>query len=215
MASMPAMEDLGFAHRFVPARVPGAPTLLLLHGTGGDEDDLLGVGKHIDPDAAILSPRGKVLENGMARFFRRIAEGVFDTADLRFRTGELADFIAAASRAYGLDPAKVIAVGFSNGANIAAGLLLLRPEALSAAILLHAMVPLVPEPLPDLRAKAVFLAAGRQDAMIPPAETEKLARLLEASGAPLTLAWQDGGHRIGPGELDEAREWYRKEYHGT
>src|SRR5476651_2510996 len=139
------MTDLGFTHRYIPATQPGLPPLLLLHGTGGDENDLVPLGEQLLPGAALLSPRGKVLENGMPRFFRRLAEGVFDLADLKGRTAELANFIAATRKAYGLDAP--VAVGFSHGANIAASLLLTRPQALRGAVLLRAMLPLYPEPL--------------------------------------------------------------------
>ena len=132
-----------FIHEFVPGK--SERTLLLLHGTGGNEHDLIPVGREIDPNAALLSPRGKILENGMPRFFRRLAEGVFDIEDLKQRTNELADFIAAAAKQYNLVANQVVAVGYSNGANIAASMLLLRPEILHAAILFRAMVPLVPE----------------------------------------------------------------------
>jgi predicted esterase len=202
--------DLGFMHRFIPAETKGLPTVLLLHGTGGNEDDLLEVGSTLLPGAALLSPRGKVLENGMARFFRRLAEGVFDLEDLRRRTAELADFVTAAAEAYALDRARVVAVGYSNGANIAASLLLLSPSTLAAAILLHAMVPLVPDPLPELRETPVFLSAGRLDTMIPPRETERLAKLLESAGARVNLSWQPGGHGLSPGELEAARAWLQE-----
>src|ERR671925_274796 len=129
-----AAADLGFAHRFIPG-APDKPVLLLLHGTGGDENDLLPLGEALLPGAARLSPRGKVLENGMPRFFRRLAEGVFDLEDLRLRTEELADLVRDASKAYGFDPSRVVAFGYSNGANVAASLLLQRPETLRGAIL--------------------------------------------------------------------------------
>jgi phospholipase/carboxylesterase/glyoxalase family protein len=202
--------NLGFTHRFVPARAAGLPVLVLLHGTGGNENDLLDLGESLVPGAALLSPRGNVRENGMPRFFRRLAEGVFDLEDLRHRTGELADFISAAGSEYRFDLARVVAVGYSNGANIAASLLLLRPMALSAAILFHAMVPLVPDPLPSLEATPVFLTAGKIDTMIPPAEAERLARLLESAGADVTLAWQPGGHRLAPAETEAARVWLNR-----
>jgi predicted esterase len=205
---MPGSDaDLDFIHRFIPPTSEGLPTLLLLHGTGGNEDDLLDLGSTLMPGAGRLSPRGKVLENGMARFFRRLAEGVFDLEDLRRRTAELAEFVAAAAEAYGLDRSRVVAVGYSNGANIAASLLLLRPAVLAAAVLLHAMVPLVPDTLPDLRDKPVYLSAGRLDTMIPPREAERLARLLESAGARVTLAWQPGGHGLAPGERESAAAW--------
>ena len=158
------MTDLGFIHRFIPATQPGKPPLLLLHGTGGNENDLLPLGAQLSPGAALLSPRGKVLENGMPRFFRRLAEGVFDLADLKVRTAELTDFIAAARKAYGLDAP--VAVGFSNGANIAASLLLTRPQALRGAVLLRAMLPFEPEPLPDLAGKPVLLLSGDRKSVV-------------------------------------------------
>jgi predicted esterase len=198
-----------FIHRFLPAQAPenGRPALLLLHGTGGDENDLLELGRRLAPGAALLSPRGKVLENGLPRFFRRIAEGVFDLEDLRLRTAELADFLADAAARYGLEPERLTAVGYSNGANIAAALLLLRPAALRQAVLFHAMVPLVPEKLPDLRGRRVFLAAGKADRLIPPAQSERLALLLEAAGAEVTLFWQPGGHALEQGEIQAAAAW--------
>lgn len=206
-----ATHDLGFIHRFIPApdgaSPDAAPTLLLLHGTGGDEDDLLGLGRALAPGAALLSPRGKVREQGMPRFFRRLAEGVFDEEDLRRRTHELVDFLAAAAAAYGFDPRRVVAVGFSNGANIAASALLLRPGALAGAALLRAMVPLVPEVMPDLTGVPVLLSAGRFDPIVPQANTERLAGLLGEAGAEVTLRWQAASHALTPGEVAEVRDW--------
>ena len=202
------MADLGFTHQFLPASSPQrTDTLLLLHGTGGDENDLLPLGRMLASDANLLSLRGKVLENGMPRFFRRLSEGVFDVPDLIARTHELADFVQAATDAYGLDAARVTAVGFSNGANIAAALLLLRPGVLKSAVLLHAMVPLVPDTLPDLAGTRVFLGAGRQDPIAPPAETEQLAALLRRAGADVTIHWQPGGHSLTREEAQAAAEW--------
>ena len=202
------MAELNFVHRFVPApSFASADTLLLLHGTGGDENDLLPLGMLLAPNANLLSPRGKVSENGMPRFFRRLAEGVFDIPDLIARAHELADFIQTASEAYGFDAGRVSAVGFSNGANIAAALLLLHPGILKDAVLLHAMVPLVPESLPDLIGTRVFLGAGRQDPMASPAETERLAALLRDSGADVTVHWQPGGHALTREEAQAAAEW--------
>jgi len=196
-----------FVHRFLPAQAPGLPALLLLHGTGGDENDLLELGRTLLPGAALLSPRGQVLENGLARFFRRIREGVFDLVDLRIRAAQLAGFVQAASARYGLDPARITAVGYSHGANMAAALLLLAPALLEKAVLLHAMVPLVPEPLPDLRAKRVFLAAGRADRLIPAAESKRLTALLKQAGAEVELCWQPGGHGLSRVEIEAARAW--------
>jgi predicted esterase len=200
-------ENAQFIHQFIPGSAPGAPTLLLLHGTGGDETDLLGLGRALDGTAALLSPRGKVLERGMPRFFRRLAEGVFDLEDLTRRTHELADFVADAATRYGFDPRNVIAVGFSNGANIAASLLLLRPETLAAAALFRPMVPLVPETLPDLSRVPVFIAAGRQDPIVPTAEAERLAALLRQAESPVSLHWEMAGHGLMQGDLAAAQEW--------
>ena len=197
-----------FVHRWEP-REGGASTLLLLHGTGGDESDLISLGEILDPAANLLSPRGRVLENGMPRFFRRRAAGVFDLEDLTARTHELADFIVQAATRYGFDSANVTAVGFSNGANIAAAMLLLRPGTVRRAILLRAMSPLTPPMTPDLKGTSVFLAAGRQDQMIPPAGSEALAAQLRAAGAAVSLRWEEAGHQLTRADVDAARDWLR------
>jgi len=200
-------NDLGFIHRFVPAGGTGAPTLLLLHGTGGDEDDLIAIGRRLDERAALLSPRGKVLENGAPRFFRRHAEGVFDQEDLVNRTHELARFVEEAASKYGLDPERIFGVGFSNGANIAASLLLLHPGLLAGAILLRPMVPLEPDTPQDLSETPVYVAAGRSDSIVPPENTEQLAELLQEAGAEVTLDWQPKGHELSDAEIDAAHYW--------
>jgi predicted esterase/catechol 2,3-dioxygenase-like lactoylglutathione lyase family enzyme len=209
----PAEETtgLGFIHQYVPATVTGRPTLLLLHGTGGDESDLLDLGRALAPGAALLSPRGQVLEQGMPRFFRRLAPGVFDEADLRQRTDELAGFVSAASATYEFDAGDVVAVGYSNGANIAASLLLARPGVLRAAVLLRAMTPFTPETLPDLAGTPVLLLAGQTDPLIPAAEAERLAMLLRGAGAAVTLHWQPGGHELTPDDLRVATAWLERE----
>ena len=199
------MTDLGFIHRFIPATQPGKPPLLLLHGTGGDENDLIPIAAQLSPGAALLSPRGKVLENGMPRFFRRLAEGVFDLADLKVRTAELADFIAAARKAYGIDAP--VAVGFSNGANIAASLLLTRPDALLGAVLLRAMLPFEPQPPPDLAGKPVLLVSGSNDTMISAAGRERLATVLQAAGADLVYKVLPTGHNLTQNDLTLAADW--------
>jgi phospholipase/carboxylesterase len=199
--------DLGHVHVFVPAAGEGEMTLLLLHGTGGDERDLLGLGRALNAGAALLSPRGNVLERGMPRFFRRLAEGVFDEADLVARATELARFVRVAADTYSFDPANLVAVGFSNGANIAGALLLLHPDVLRAAVLFAPMVPLEPEPLPDLSGVAAFLSAGRADPIVPAEQPERLARLLSAVGADVTLRWHPGGHTVDPAAAAEARDW--------
>jgi predicted esterase len=201
-------DSLGFVHRFVPAQTPEAPTLLLLHGTGGNENDLLPVGGMLDERAALLSPRGKVLEHGMPRFFRRLAEGVFDHEDLMRRTHELAGFVERSVDEYDIDQRRLFAVGFSNGANIAASLLLTYPRLLAGAVLLRAMVPFEPDSAPDLSGIPVYLAAGRSDQMVPPENTERLAQVLREAGADVTLDWQPGGHGIGPDEIQAAQNWF-------
>jgi predicted esterase len=201
--------DLGFVHLFRPGSVDAAPTLLMLHGTGGDERDLLPLAQMLDPQATVLSPRGKVLEQGMPRFFRRLSEGVFEEDDLRRRTLELADFVQAAADHYGIDPGRIVAAGFSNGANIAASLLLLKPGVLSGAILFRAMVPLVPDPMPPATDTPVFLSNGRRDPLIPADHTDRLVALLRRAGATVTLAWQDAGHELTRRDVDQSREWLR------
>ncbi len=193
---------LGMAHRFVPATRPGLPALLLLHGTGGNEDDLLPLGERLLPGAALLSPRGQVLEGGMPRFFRRLAEGVFDLDDLRRRTHELADFVDAARRTYDLGPTPPIAVGFSNGANIAAATLLLRPGTLGGGLLLRPMVPLVPDPLPALGGVPVQINAGMADPIVTPAQSQALGDLLRRAGAEVSLDWIRGGHGLTPADIE-------------
>jgi phospholipase/carboxylesterase len=201
------MEGLEFEHVWEPPAESAAPTLLLLHGTGGHQQDLLPLGRMLSPGAALLSPRGRVLERGMPRFFRRLAEGVFDLEDLVTRTAELAAFLRDASTAYQFDPRRLIAVGFSNGANIAASLLLLHPGALGGAVLFRAMVPIMPDPLPLLPATPVLLSNGREDPLVSRDETERLADLLRRSGAALTLDWQPAGHELTHADVDRARDW--------
>jgi phospholipase/carboxylesterase len=199
--------DLGFAHRFLPGEDDSGATLLLLHGTGGNEEDLIPLGQDLSPGAAILSPRGKVLEFGAPRFFRRLAEGVFDLEDLVFRTHELAEFVAAASEEYGFDNRKLVAAGYSNGANIAGSLILLHPGLLRAAVLLRAMVPFEPEVTPDLSGMAVFMASGRRDQIIPPDNSQRLADILGGAGADVDLRWRDTGHGLTYEEVAQAKEW--------
>lgn len=202
-----------FLHEFVPGN--SDRTLLLLHGTGGNERDLIPLGRELDPSASLLSPRGKILENGMPRFFRRLAEGVFDLEDLKTRTNELADFVAAAVRHYKLAAADIVAVGYSNGANIAASMLLLRSEIMHAAILFRAMVPLVPENLPDLSSAQVWIGAGIQDPIIPSSETQRLVELLRAGGADVTIRFFDAGHGLTNSDVETAGQWLRKLKHSA
>jgi phospholipase/carboxylesterase len=199
------MPTLSFTHRFLPATAEGRPPLLLLHGTGGDEHDLVPLGQAVAPGSALLSPRGKVLEHGMPRFFRRLAEGVFDEADVIARANELADFVAEAREAYGL-PAPV-ALGFSNGANIAAALLLLRPEALAGAALLRAMVPLGAPPAVDLAGKRVLILSGAMDPIVPAENAGRLAGLLERSGALVRHQNLPAGHGLSQADVTIVKEW--------
>jgi phospholipase/carboxylesterase len=193
-----------FIHRIVPG-AGGSRPLLLLHGTGGDENDLIPLGEAIAPGAALLSPRGKVLEHGMPRFFRRLAEGVFDEDDVRRRADELADFVDGARERYGL--AQPIALGYSNGANIAAAVLLLRPDTLFGAILLRAMVPLNPAPRPDLGGKPVLIVSGTQDSIAPADNAARLAKLLRDAGAVVDHRLVSAGHGLSQGDVVLARNW--------
>jgi phospholipase/carboxylesterase len=202
--------NLDFIHRFIPSNSneKGSKlTLLLLHGTGGTEDDLIPLGKELAPNASILSVRGKVLENGMPRFFRRLKEGVFDIEDLKIRTDELAGFIAKSSSVYAFDPHKVIAVGYSNGANIGASLLLRRPEVLAGAILFRAMVPFIPAVLPDLSKKSIILLEGMYDPIVSRSQAENLLEIFTNTRSSVTLKWQDSGHNLTQEDIDAAKKW--------
>jgi len=202
---MTSTTTLSFIHRFEPGTGPGRPPLLLLHGTGGDEADLLPLGRALSPGSALLSPRGKVLENGMPRFFRRLAEGVFDEDDLRRRADELAGFVAEARQAYGLGAP--VAVGFSNGANIAAALLLLRPEVLAGAALLRAMVPLRDPPAADLAGRPVLILSGAADPIVPAGNAARLAAMLTAAGAAVRHETVPAGHGLSQADLAITQDW--------
>ncbi|AXI07832.1 carboxylesterase [Oceanobacillus zhaokaii] len=185
------------------------PTLLLLHGTGGTEQDLLQLAEIVDKEANVLSVRGNVLENGMPRFFRRLAEGVFDEEDLIFRTKELNEFLDDAAVKYEFDRNNIVAIGYSNGANIAASLLFHYQSALKAAILHHPMVPRRGIELPDLSSNGVFIAAGTNDPICPSTESEELKTLLENAGASVELHWENRGHQLTIDEVKAAAKWYR------
>ena len=203
-----ALKD--YEHVWEPATEPEAPTVLLLHGTGADEHDLLPLGRALAPGAALLSPRGTVDENGMNRWFRRLREGVFDVDDLIDRTGELADWIGEATRAYALDPDRIVVSGFSNGANTGAALLLLHPGLVAGAALFAAGAPLQgrePDPV-DLSSTSVFLGSGVSDPITPIDQARLLGRQLRGRGARLSEHEHPGGHQLAPDVLAEARSWF-------
>ena len=197
-----------FIHKFVPGRLP--VTVLLLHGTGGDEDDLLPVGRALAPGAAFLSPRGKVLEYGAPRFFSRKAPGVFDPQEITERAAELAEWIGDASRQYEIDPARFYALGYSNGANIAAAIMLLHPGTIAGALLLRAMVVISPDSLPQLNGAPVLISAGQQDEIVPPGEAEELGALLTKAGAHVDLAIQNAGHELTPADFSLGKQWFAR-----
>lgn len=201
-------QKCGFTHRFVPSPSGSRELLLLLlHGTGGGEDDLLELGRELSPDAALLSPRGKVLENGAPRFFRRLAEGVFDLDDVRFRAGELAAFIECAVEEYGLTSARVVAAGYSNGANIAAATMLLHPGRIHAAALFRAMVVLEPSPPPDLTGSAVLISSGVVDPIVPAAHVARLADIFRGAGASVEVRRQQASHGLVQSDIFDGRDW--------
>ena len=201
-------EDLDFVHRFIPADDPtSGETLVVLHGTGGDENDLIGIGRAIAPGASILSPRGKVLENGAPRFFKRLAEGVFDPNEVRSRAEELSRFIRAAVIKYSLDPARVFAFGYSNGANVASTVMFIDPGVLQRAILFRPMLVFEPDEIPDLSGTSVLISAGRSDPIVPTSSVDRLVALFKQSHTDVTLKWQLVGHNLAPSEVREAADW--------
>ena len=201
------MADLGFIHRWIPSKNESLRVLLLLHGTGGNENDMLSLGRELDPNASLLSPRGNVLENGAPRFFRRFAEGVFDEEDASRRANELADFISAAANEYKFERDSLIAVGYSNGANIASTMMLLRPESLPAAILLRGMIVLSKPPSTDLHHKRILISAGDADPIIPTENAKGLAAFLQERGADVRLEIQKAGHGLVPADLLVTKDW--------
>ena len=202
------MINPAFHSVFEPSISGSTRTVLVLHGTGGNEQSLIPLATAIAPTAALLSVRGQVIENGMPRFFRRFAEGVFDIPDLLTRTDDLAHFLSEASTQYGFDSNQVFAIGYSNGANIASSLLFRRPEALAGAILLRGMTPFEPKSKPSLAGKPVLLLSGRQDPIVPVEDATHLTELLLSLGANATHLWSDFGHGLMDSEIEEARLWF-------
>ena len=199
-------------HIYIEGKDVQAPTLLLLHGTGGNEKDLLPIAEMIDPNASILGVKGNVSENGMPRFFRRLSEGVFDEEDLIFRTQELNEFLNDSAKQYNFDRNRILAIGYSNGANIAASLMYHHEHALQGAILLHAMVPRRGVQIPDLNGTPIFIGAGVNDPIIPQAETKELAEMLRNAKAEVTECWGQAGHQLTREEIDQAKVWYEKNF---
>ncbi len=199
-------------HVFFKGDNPGKPTLLLLHGTGGNEHDLIGLGKEIDSSANILSVRGNVLENGMPRFFKRLAEGIFDLEDLKMQTEALKKFLDDAAEQYEFDRNYIVAIGYSNGANIAANLLFEYKDVLAGAILHHPMVPRRGVELPSMDETPIFIGAGKNDFMCPVVESEELMTLLKNKGAAVELFWHSHGHQLTQDEVHAAKEWYKKKF---
>ncbi|AZN42643.1 alpha/beta hydrolase [Paenibacillus albus] len=199
-------------HLFEAGKNADKPTLVLFHGTGGTENDLIPLARLISPESSILSVRGNVLENGMPRFFRRLAEGVFDIEDLKFRTVELYDFLNNAADEYSLDRNNFVAIGYSNGANIAGSLLFHYKDAFKAAILHHPMVPIRSIALPDLSNVPIFIGAGKNDPICSASETEELEQLLSGAGASVNIHWEDYGHQLTRTEAQAAGEWFNQQY---
>ena len=202
-----ALSRFVHVHLPPPAGSTRTQTVLLLHGTGGNEHDLLSIGATIAPGARLLGVRGQVLEGSMPRFFRRLADGVFDEVDLTQRAADLAEFIGAASEAYAFDAGSVLAIGYSNGANIAAALLLLQPGVLSGAVLFRAMLPLVPATVPRLDGVRVLMVEGQHDPIVPAENAERLAALLREAGAAVTLHWERAAHGLTPPDIEAAQRW--------
>jgi phospholipase/carboxylesterase len=200
--------DLGYIHRFESGADPAGAPLLLLHGTGGDETDMLPLGREIAPGAALLSPRGNVLEGDLLRFFKRFREGLFDEDDVRRRAGQLAHFVAEARRAYGV--ARPMALGYSNGANIAAAVLLLHPKTLAGAVLLRATTPLAAPPRPDLSGVPVMILSGLNDPLIPRSGAEKLAAALASAGARVERVELPAGHGLTQADVARAKAFFAR-----
>ena len=195
------------ARRAAPESVDDGRTIVTLHGTGGSEHDLVDIAGSIAPASAILSPRGNTLEKGLARFFRRLDNNVFDENDVVRRAHALADFLHQAASRYGRDTTRLVACGYSNGANIAAAVLQVRPEIFASAVLLRPMLPLPKLDLPDLRGKTILILRGRHDTVIPGRSTDQLIRKLEQAGAEVYTHTLDTGHRLTKEDIAIASRW--------
>lgn len=198
-------HDHGYEYQYLPPVAGDKRLLVLLHGTGGDENSLIELGRLMDPNAGILSPRGKSSEEGVNRFFRRHEEGVFDEEDLKEKAEDLADFIAHVTDHHYFE--EVIAVGYSNGANIALAILLLHPEVLNGVLALRGMLPIHPSHLPDLSEKHVLLLSGKDDTIIPRSGVEALVELLEKGNAILHHEWLPTGHNLMRRDIEDAASW--------
>lgn len=202
---------MNYEHIYKPGE-PGHPTFLVLHGTGGTEKDLVPLANYIDSKAGIISVRGDVSENGMNRFFRRLSEGIFDKQDLEKRTHALYNFLQSASENYRFDKTNVIALGYSNGANIAASMLYFYEDALKGAILHHPMTPFEEREMKTSDALPVFIGAGNNDPICPPENTRLLISQLESAGSNVTTEWGNAGHSLTQNELDAAKDWYNNQF---
>ncbi|NLG74217.1 MAG: alpha/beta hydrolase [Chloroflexi bacterium] len=198
-----------FIHRWIPSQ-DGQGVLLVLHGTGGDENDLIPLARAVAPGAALLSLRGRVSENGMPRFFRRLAEGVFDEPDLRRQAADMAAFLRQAAQVYAFSPDSLYALGYSNGANIASAVMLLHPGVIHGALLFRSMVPLELDSLPDLSGTPVWMSSGRRDPIVPLQNAERLAQMFRQAGVQVRHLWQPGGHELAPGEIQAAADWWKE-----
>jgi len=201
-------QELNFKHKYITSSNPtNENTILLLHGTGGNEESFIPIAEMILPEAAVLSPRGQVLENGMPRFFRRISEGVFDLQDLKLRTRELAEFIEVSAQKYEIETNKIIAIGYSNGANIASSVMFTYPKLISRAVLFHPMIPFVPDTAPDLSGISILITAGTNDQIVDSKETTELHELYEDYGAVVEILWHDMGHNLTQEEIERAKNF--------
>lgn len=196
------MSTDAYVHKVLPGR-PGGPLLFVFHGTGGDEDQFLTLGRELMPEATIVSPRGDVSEQGFARFFRRTAEGVYDMADLARASAKMAGFVAAHAAA--ARPSAVFGLGYSNGANILASTIFARPALFDAAVLMHPLIPFEPAVDGSLAGKRILITAGRRDPICPPNLTSRLESWLRAAGADVIVDWHDGAHEVRPDEIEAAK----------